>query len=472
MWASSSKHSPTAALSIDAEKAFDRVEWQYLFSTLESFGFGAKFLGWVNLLYTHPTASVLTNSVLSQPFELGRGMRQGCPLSPFIFALALEPLAAALRKDPNFPGIQIGDSTHKLMMYADDTLVFITEPERSLPTLLSTIGRFSKLSGYKVNWGKSEALPLSAYCPKNLFTPGDFIWPAQGIKYLGLIFPPQLSDLVRVNIEPLLEEFKNNIERWSPLHLSLWGKANVIKMNCIPKLNYLLQSLPIYIPLKYFKQFDRLCNIFLWSSKRPRLNLRKLQRPVDQGGLGIPNLLLYHLAFGLRHLLDWSLPPERAPPWYTIESSLCKPLQPIHSVTTKLTVKEQTHPILSHMQWLWKRVAAMCKFDPHRHLSASIWLNHKLCIGNSPVFWKLWYDRGIKVLRDLYEGGTIMSFNNLKESFALPQHQFWRYLQIRHLLVQTFGSPSTPPPIADALTHMLRLFGLGHEASSAHAVFK
>lgn len=314
MWASSSKDSPAAALSLDAEKTFDRVDWQYLFSTLESFGLVAKFLGWINLLYTHPRASVLTNGVLSQSFELGRGTRQGCPLSPLIFALALEPLAVAIRKDSNFPGIQIGESTHKIMMYADDTLVFITEPKLSVPSLFTTIGLFSKLSGYKVNWAKSEALPLTAYCPKNLFTPGDFTRSANGIEYLGLTIPPQLSDLVRINFEPLLEKFKSDIERWTPLFLSFRGKGNVLKMNCVPKFNYLLQSLPIKIPLKYFKQFDRLCNRFLWNGKRPRLNLRKLQRPVDQGGLGIPNLLLYHLAFGLRHMIHWSLPPERAPP--------------------------------------------------------------------------------------------------------------------------------------------------------------
>lgn len=64
-----------------SEKAFDRVEWQYLFSTLESFGFGTKFLGWIKILYTQPRASVRTNIVLSQPFERSRGTRQGCPLS-------------------------------------------------------------------------------------------------------------------------------------------------------------------------------------------------------------------------------------------------------------------------------------------------------------------------------------------------------------------------------------------------------
>ena len=313
MWTSQNAPSPSAALSLDAEDAFDRVEWQYLFSTLEAFGFGRIFIGWVKLLYTNPKASVTTNSIISQSFELQRGTRQGCPLSPLLFALALEPLAAAIRRDPDFPGIQVGNSCHKLMLYADDALVLITEPERSLPALFKTIKLFSKLSGYKVKWAKSEALSLTPYCPKTLFQPGDFTWPQSGIKCLGILFPPSLNDLVQVNFEPLLNKFKIDIERWSPLLLSLWGKVNVIKMNCTPKFNNLLQALPMKIPLKYFKQFDRLCNKFLWNNKRPRMNLKKLQRPVDQGGLGVPNLLFYHYAFSLRRLVHWALPPERAP---------------------------------------------------------------------------------------------------------------------------------------------------------------
>ena len=470
MWASQDEASPAAALSLDAEKAFDRVEWKYLFSALEAFGFGRKFISWIKLLYANPRASVVTNGVISQSFELNRGTRQGCPLSPLLFALALEPLAAAIRRDPEFPGIQTSSGSHKLMLYADDALVLITEPERSLPSLFKTIKLFSRLSGYKVNWAKSEALPLMPYCPKSLFQPGDFIWPQSGIRYLGILFPPSLMDLTRVNFEPLLDKFKIDIERWSPMFLSLWGKANVIKMNCTPKFNYLLQARPIKIPLKYFKQFDRLCNKFLWNNKRPRLNLKKLQGPVDQGGLGVPNLLFYHYAFSLRHMMHWALPPERAPPWFNLESSLCNPLPPMHYITTKLSPVIQTHPIILHIQWVWKKMAFIFKFNAHLHNAASIWLNPKLCIGKLPFLWRSWVDRGILVLGDLYEGGVLKSFNDLKAQFHLPQHQFWKYLQLRHLLLHTFGSTSTPPPTVSFLTQIMNVFGGGHEASLYYAM--
>lgn len=188
-----------------------------------------------------------TNGVISSYFRLGRGTHRRCPLSPLLFCLVLEPLAVAIRRNTSFPGVVVGGSTQKIMLCADNILLFVTDPTNSLPALLSMINHFSKLSGYKVNWSKSEALPLTAYCPKSLFQTSAFKWPDKGIVYLGITFPHQFKDIVKVNLEPLLEKNSADTARWTPLFLSLWGKVSVLKMNSIPKINYILSSLPVSV---------------------------------------------------------------------------------------------------------------------------------------------------------------------------------------------------------------------------------
>lgn len=133
------------------------------------------------------------------------------------------------------------------MLYADDILLFVSQPDRSMPALLDQMESFSKVSGYRINWTKSEGLPLTSYCPKTLFHPGTFSGLLKEL-LIWVLSPPNLRSLVRVNFEPCLKRLRVDIDRWSPLFLYLWVKTNVIKMISVPKFHYLLQALPLEIP--------------------------------------------------------------------------------------------------------------------------------------------------------------------------------------------------------------------------------
>lgn len=92
---------PSIALSLDAEKAFDWLEWPYRFRALKKLGFDDHFINLIKSLYRSPKASVSVNGIISDHFPIFRDNRQGCPLSPALFALAMEPLADAVRMDSN-----------------------------------------------------------------------------------------------------------------------------------------------------------------------------------------------------------------------------------------------------------------------------------------------------------------------------------------------------------------------------------
>ncbi len=158
---SGSSNLKTIITSLDAEKAFDRVNHTFLFSTLQKFGFGESFAHWIKTLYSSPMATVITNGKISKPFPLHRGTRQGCPVSPSLFAIFIEPLAVAIRQNHNIQGICVSNYHHKISLYADDILLYLQSTSNSLQEVIKLINQFSKISDDSINWTESIIMPLS-----------------------------------------------------------------------------------------------------------------------------------------------------------------------------------------------------------------------------------------------------------------------------------------------------------------------
>ncbi len=171
---------------------------------LARFGIGENCRKWIKLLYSHPTAEILTNNLISQPFSLHRGKGQGCPLSPQLFLFAIEPLALAIRQHPKILSIKIEESEHIILLFADDIIIYLSNLTISIPTLVSFIESFGKFSGYKVNNSKSTILFLNKQERQNpeILTP--FSATQEGFTYLGVEIVPEIENIVSLNYDPIV----------------------------------------------------------------------------------------------------------------------------------------------------------------------------------------------------------------------------------------------------------------------------
>ena len=157
---------PAAILSLDQERAFDRVDWAFLFRVLGHLGFGPSFISWVRLLYSNIRSAILIDGYTSDCFFPSRGVRQGCPLSPLLYVISIEVLAANLRAHPSIVGLRLPGVSQllpTLSLYADDTSVISISDAATL-AVFDTFATFERGTGSKLSLDKCEGLWLGAWC--------------------------------------------------------------------------------------------------------------------------------------------------------------------------------------------------------------------------------------------------------------------------------------------------------------------
>lgn len=173
-------------LSLDIHKALDSSSWSYLDQLLPRFGITGDFLQGFHALYQDPQTRIKLPGNNSQFFPLKKGTRQGCPLSPLLFASAIEPLSREISENINIKGYCKGPSEFKLSLYPDNVLLFLTNLLIALPNLTSLLESFYTLSGLGVNLAKCSAMPINI--PHDLTTSlqhhFSFAFCTQAFRYL------------------------------------------------------------------------------------------------------------------------------------------------------------------------------------------------------------------------------------------------------------------------------------------------
>jgi hypothetical protein len=139
---------------LDAEKAFDRIQYRFMIKVLERSEIQGPYLTIIKALYNKPVANIKLSEEKLEAIPLKSGTRQGWPLSPYLFNIVLEVLAIAIWQQKEIKGIQIGKKEYH---YFQDMIVYISDPKNSTRELLNLTNSFSEVSGYKIYSNKSVA---------------------------------------------------------------------------------------------------------------------------------------------------------------------------------------------------------------------------------------------------------------------------------------------------------------------------
>ena len=401
---------PGALIMLDYQKAFDTVEWNFLFEALRKFNLGENFIRWVNILYTNPTFSVKNNGWISKKLTMSRGIRQGCPLCALLFIIAVEILGVQIRGNENIKGFRFGNKEHKLSQYADDGIIMVCDV-LSILSVFDTVKCFSSVAGPQLNREKVEGIWLGSL--KNTM-PANFAgikWTDEAVRCLGIYLGHNKTQCMIMNWENKLDKIKKMLDQWKRRNLTIFGKVVVIKTLILPIVIYCATLLRP--PEGFVKNLNVLLKNFM-CLKRYRLCINNIIGDIENGGIGFPDITSIFLslkAAWVSRLLDTEKPcpcSNIANYWYNKIGFDVKTIVKCNFKTLK------TFDVLQNISVFYqdiilaynkcKTVRPMTECNTHEIVTDVIWGNERFKFKGKCLYIKNWIESGILYVNDILDG--------------------------------------------------------------------
>ncbi len=288
-------------LSLDLNKAFDRVEHDFLWKTMGKLGFGKRIIEWLKLLYVKAKSCVKCNGVLTDTFPLERSVRQGCPLSALLYTISAEPLAAYIKQDNKIQGIQLpGGAINVINQFADDTTITV-QNEESVKRIMESFEIYGKASGAKINVEKSEIMYVGKInrgeCDIPFTVANDFI------RVLGIYVGSKEKEARDLTWTGVLNKIKQIFNCWKQRKLKLKGKVVVVNSLLLSKFVYVLNALDL--PEWVIKEMNQAVTNFLWDGKAVRIAHNTLIGEYKDGGLKLIDLNVKKRAIRVKTVMKY-----------------------------------------------------------------------------------------------------------------------------------------------------------------------
>ena len=413
-------NSPGVILAVDFKQAFDSISTGCILKTLKRFGFGQKFIRWITILNNDRIACVKNGGHISREFEMNNGVRQGCPISPQLFILAVEILAQKVIQDKNIVGLKprFGCLPIKVCQYADDTTLFLQD-RNDIERALLHINNFSVISGLFLNYNKSYALSTNGTRIDMGNVPLIY---KDMIKILGIYFSNSKSASdIEENWLSRIENIQRIFGLWSRRDLSIIGKVLIIKTFGLSQLIFLFQSL--ILPRKVIDLVNTIFFRFLWKKRyNNKRAFEKVKRKVmfndlDSGGLKMVNLLIFQDAI----LLRWAeaLLSEGHQSWKDL--ALCFFVHVGGRVVFKSkTTAKQFKGLETVASPFW--AAVLTKWLEYAennskntcYLNDPIFNNQDVVYKGNPLFFPCCIRRNIVTIGNMFSNGRILTYQEFK----------------------------------------------------------
>jgi exonuclease III len=418
---------------LDFEKAFDSLSWNFLEYALKSYGFEDFFISWVKIFYTDINSSVTNNGFISTHFNLERGIRQGCPLSAYLFILCVELLAQKIREDENIKGIEIETVCYKIVQFADDTALIIKD-QMSLLRAMDIINDFYKVSGLKLNVDKTtlvnmnidEEIPIHP-----LLQALGLKWCNEAFRYLGIWFHRDINIMEFKNFRHRLEKMNNILKIWLRRDLSLKGKVTILKSLALSQLIYPTSML--ILPQWVIKEANTIFYKFLWNHKPERISRSTMQKPINEGGLKMLNIEQMDKIIKINWIKimlnnigsKWAHIPIRC--FRNIGfADFCK------ANFSEDYIPEEVPKFYKNCLTYLTLLKKSDMFEGIDVYNEFIWFNKHITSKNRPYFNKAWYDKGIKYIHQLLDKDLeLLLQKDLEDKYCLGKVNFLEYLGLR-----------------------------------------
>lgn len=315
------KGTPRCAFKVDIQKAYDTVSWDFLHRILVGFGFHDVMVNWIMECVTTASFSICINGDIHGYFDGKRGLRQGDPMSPYLFTLVMEVLTLllhrAVRQSLNFRFHALCEKQRLInLCFADDLFLFSRGDVRSSKIIMDSLEEFKEVSGLVPSVAKSTVFfgNVADEVRQAILSLMPFEEGKLPVRYLGV--PLISTKLLYSDCKGLVEKMENRIDDWKNKSLSFAGRLQLV--------NSVLSSLHVYwasvfiLPSRIIKELEQKMRKFLWRSDnegkyKSKASWNSVCLPKLEGGLGIRRLTDVNKALMAYHI--WSILSNRNSLW-------------------------------------------------------------------------------------------------------------------------------------------------------------